>query len=155
MAQPKSAAGAGNLAETEHPSLTVVRSLKAGPEKVWQALTEPALLGQWMGPSDEFRTLAETDLRVGGRYRFLMRGPNGAEHDVGGTYLEIVPNRRLVYTWAWKSTPERESRVTVELRPAGEGTQLTLCHEQFHDEEARTQHEQGWNGCLARLEKLV
>jgi len=109
-----------------------------------------------MAPDDAFKVpLAETDVRVGGRYRFVMQSPDGEQHDVSGVYREVEANRRLVYTWAWKSTPERESLVTVELRAAGTGTELTLRHEQFADAEARDKHQQGWNGCIARLEKFV
>jgi len=143
-------------AVTEKPSLTIVRRLKAAPQKVWRALTQPDALKQWMAPDDAFKVpLAETDVRVGGRYRFVMQSPDGEQHDVSGVYREVEANRRLVYTWAWKSTPERESLVTVELRAAGTGTELTLRHEQFADAEARDKHQQGWNGCIARLEKFV
>lgn len=139
----------------EKPSLTIVRNLKGTPEKVWRALTHPEALKQWMAPSDAYTiTLAETDLRVSGRYRIIMKSAEG-EHDVSGVYREITPNKKLVYTWAWKSTPERESLVTFELRAAGGGTELTLKHEQFTDAEARDMHEQGWNGCIARLERLL
>ena len=70
---------------------------------------------------------AETDARVGGRYRIVMRAPDGEEHDVErDVYREVVPNEKLVFTWAWQSTPERESLVTVELKPDGDGTLLTL-----------------------------
>lgn len=140
----------------EKPSLTIVRSLKTTPEKVWRALTQPEALKQWMAPSDDFRiSLAEADLRVGGRYHIVMKSPDGEEHDVSGVYREIVPNKKLVYTWAWKGTPERESLVMVELRAAGSGTELKVKHEQFADEEARDKHQHGWTGCLARLEKFL
>lgn len=140
----------------EQPSLSIVRKLDAGPAKVWRAITEPEMLKQWMGPSDAFKvSVAETDMRVGGRYRIVMNAPDGEVHDVSGVYREIVPNRKLVYTWAWKSTPERQSIVTIELRAAGSGTELTLRHEQFADEAARDHHQQGWIGCLARLEKAL
>ena len=140
----------------EQPSLSIVRKLGAGPAKVWRAITEPEMLKQWMAPSDAFKIpLAETDARVGGRYHIVMHAPDGEVHDVSGVYREIVPNKKLVYTWAWKSTPERQSVVTIELRAAGSGTELTLRHEQFADTEARDHHQQGWMGCLARLEKAV
>jgi uncharacterized protein YndB with AHSA1/START domain len=140
----------------EKPSLTIVRKLKAAPEKVWRALTQPDALKQWFAPSDAFTIpRAETDLRVGGSYHIVMKSPDGEEHDVSGAYREILPNRKLVYTWVWKSAPERESLVTWELRAAGAGTELTLRHEQFADAEARDKHQQGWTGCIARLEKLV
>ncbi len=141
---------------TEKPSLTVVRKFKAAPEKVWHALTQPEALKQWMAPDDAFNIpVAETDLRVGGRYHLIMQSPDGQEHDVSGIYRIVELNRKLAYTWAWKSTPERESLVTIELHAAGSGTELTLKHEQFADAEARDHHEQGWNGCLTRLEKFV
>jgi len=109
-----------------------------------------------VGPSDAFGPSDVTlDLRVGGRYRIVMHGPNGETHRVGGVYREIVPNRKLVYTWAWESTPERESLVTVEFRSAGQGTELVLTHERFADTEARDKHQQGWNGCLDRLGRYL
>jgi uncharacterized protein YndB with AHSA1/START domain len=140
----------------EKPSLTLVRKFNAPPDRVWRALTQPEALKQWMAPSDEFKVpRAEADLRVGGRYNIVMQSPDGDLHDVRGAYREIVPDRKLVYTWAWKSTPERESLVTIELRPVDGGTELTLRHEQFFDAEARDKHQHGWNGCLARLERFV
>jgi uncharacterized protein YndB with AHSA1/START domain len=145
-----------NTKTKERPSLALVRKLDAAPAKVWRALTEPEMLKRWMAPDDAFKVpVAETQVRVGGRYHIVMISPDGEEHDVSGVYREIVPNRKLVYTWAWKTTPERESIVTIELRSAGSGTELTLRHEQFADEEARNRHEHGWKGCLARLERAV
>ena len=145
-----------NTKTQERPSLALVRNLDAAPAKVWRALTEPEMLKKWMAPDDAFKVpVAEAQVRVGGRYHIVMISPDGEEHDVSGVYREIVPNRKLVYTWAWKTTPERESVVTIELRAAGSGTELTLRHEQFADEEARNRHEHGWKGCLARLERAV
>ena len=63
----------------------------------------------------------------------------------------IVPFRGEYY----RLTPERESLVTVELRAAGSGTELTLRHEELADAEARDKHNQGWIGCLGRLERLM
>jgi uncharacterized protein YndB with AHSA1/START domain len=95
--------------------------------------------------------LAESDAYVGGRYRIVVRSPGGEEHDVSGMFREVVPDRKLVFTWAWRSTPERESLVTVELKPDGDGTSLTLTHEQFFDEAARDRHRGGWAPILDRL----
>jgi uncharacterized protein YndB with AHSA1/START domain len=109
---------------------------------------------RWFAPTDAFAVpIAEADVRVGGRYRIVMKAPDGEEHDVRGEYREVVPVEKLVFTWAWRATPERESLVTVRLRPLGTGTELTLTHEKFYDAEARDRHEQGWIGCLARLEQ--
>lgn len=145
-----------NTKTQERPSLSIVRKLDAAPGKVWRAITEPEMLKKWMAPGDDFKIpVAEADLRIGGRYHIIMHAPDGQVHDVSGVYREIVPNKKVVYTWAWKSTPERESLVTIELRASGAGTELTLKHEQFADAEARDHHQQGWMGCLARLEKAV
>ncbi len=137
------------------PSLTLKRRLKAPPAKVFAAWTDPEKMKRWMGPADVAATHAETDTRVGGRYRIVLLAPNGEEHDVSGVYREVVPNEKLVFTWAWKSTPERESLVTVLLKPDGGGTLLTLMHEQFYDDEARDRHEHGWIGALDKLERFV
>jgi len=134
------------------PSLAIVRDFRSSPEKVWEAWTSGAALGRWMAPSKEFTIpTVEVDLRVGGRYRIVMRSPDGELHDVSGVYRSIEPYRRLEFTWAWKSTPERESLVAIELRPTRDGTQLTLTHAQFADEAARDRHREGWAGCLDQL----
>jgi uncharacterized protein YndB with AHSA1/START domain len=108
-----------------------------------------------MGPGEVKTMRAEADTRVGGRYRIVMQAPNGEEYDVGGVYREVVADEKLVFTWAWKSAPERESLVTLLLKPDGDGTLLTLTHEQFADEDSRNGHEQGWNSSLDKLEKFV
>lgn len=139
----------------DETSLAIVRKLKASPRAVWRALTQAEALKQWMAPSDAFEVLvAETDVRVGGRYHIVMKSPDGEEHDVSGVYREVVANQKLVYTWAWKSTPERESLVTIELTPAGDATELLLKHERFADKQARDRHEEGWTGCIKRLARL-
>ena len=140
----------------QKPSLSLVRRFNASPEALWRAWTDPQSLKRWMAPTDRHSVeLAETDVRVGGRYRLVMKAPDGELHDVSGVYREVVPNRKLVYTWAWRSTPERESLVTLQLRATGEGTELTLTHEGFVDEAARDRHQHGWSGCLAQLERLL
>lgn len=136
-------------------SLAIVRKLKASPQAVWRALTQPDAMKRWMKPSDEFQMLgAETDVRVGGRYHLVIKSPDGEEHDVSGVYREVAANRKLVYTWTWKSAPGRESLVTVELIPAGDGTELMLRHDGFADKPSRDRQEHGWTGCVRRLARL-
>jgi uncharacterized protein YndB with AHSA1/START domain len=136
------------------PSLTLKRRLKAPRERVWKAWTTGEELKRWFGPSDAMVIeVADVDLRPGGSYRIVAREPGGERHEVGGVYREVEPNARLVFTWAWISTPERESLVTLELRDAGGETDLTLTHEHFFDAAARDRHQHGWTGSLARLER--
>lgn len=73
---------------------------------------------------------------------------------MSGVYREVVENEKLVFTWAWRSTPERQSLVTVLIKSDGDGALLTLVHEQFADAEARDRHAHGWGGSLDRLERL-
>jgi uncharacterized protein YndB with AHSA1/START domain len=133
------------------PSLTLKRRFNAPPAKVYAAWADPEMLRRWMGPGDVEPLLVEAEVRVGGRYRFVMKSSDGEEHDVSGVYREVVPGEKLVFTWAWKSTPERQSLVTILIKPDGDGTLLTLIHEQFFDEAARDRHEHGWTGCLEKL----
>jgi uncharacterized protein YndB with AHSA1/START domain len=109
---------------------------------------------QWWGKSTCRDPVAETDVRVGGRFRVQFWGEGGEHHSVSGVYREIEPDRRLVFSWAWQSTPERQSQVTVDLKPDGDGTILTLTHEQFFDQAACDDHRRGWTAGLDNLERL-
>lgn len=138
------------------PSLTLVRRLKASPTTVYAAWTDPKVMAQWFGPNHTHIVSAQTDVRVGGKFRVVMRETESGEiHDVSGVYREVEPDRKLVFSWAWITTPERESLVTVSLQPISEGVELTLLHEQFFDEDARDSHNGGWTGSLDRLERLL
>jgi uncharacterized protein YndB with AHSA1/START domain len=142
--------------DRERPSLTLRRHFDVAPDKVWRAWTEPQALKQWFGPAEIVTvTVPELDVRVGGRFRVLMLAEDGERHEVSGVYREVVPNRRLVFGWAWVSTPERESRVTVLIEPSGKGSDLTLLHEQFFDQAACENHTHGWTGSLVKLEALL
>ena len=110
----------------------------------------------WWGatPHNRRKPIAETDLRVGGRFRVQYWGQNDEHHSVSGVYREVVPDRKLVFSWAWQSTPERESQVTIDLKPDDDGTILTLTHEQFFNESARDDHKRGWTLALDNLERI-
>jgi uncharacterized protein YndB with AHSA1/START domain len=73
-----------------------------------------------------------------------------------GVYKEVVPNRRLMFTWTWpNSTPERESMVTIAFKAVAGGTELDLRHEQFFDEGARDGHKRGWGEALDKLDGFL
>ena len=111
---------------------------------------------KWFGPEETASVLlADLDVRVGGRYHIAFVTSDGEHHDVSGVYREVVEYRKLVFTWAWRTTPERESLVTIELRPSGIGTSLVFKHEQFFDEAARDGHERGWSGTFRKLERYL
>lgn len=145
------------MSKPQVPSLTLKRRLKAPAEKVFAAWTKPEALTHWFGPAETQQgTLrADMDVRVGGRYRISFKTADGDYHEVGGAYREVVRNERLVFSWAWHSTPERESLVTITIKADGDGTILTLHHERFFDQKARDGHNRGWTGTLEKLERYL
>ena len=119
-----------------------------------RGLDAAAKMIRWWGVTGHPKTpVAEAEVKVGGRFRVQFHTPDGEHHSVSGVYREIVPDRKLVFSWAWQSTPERESQVTVDLRPDGEST-VSLTHEQFFNEKARDDHRRGWTLALDNLEKV-
>jgi len=99
---------------------------------------------------------AELDVRVGGRFRIVFGGPDGKMHECAGVYKEVVPNRKLVFTWCWpNTTPERVSVVTIVFEDLKGNTQLTFKHEQLFDEKVRDDHKRGWSGLLDKLERFL
>jgi uncharacterized protein YndB with AHSA1/START domain len=138
------------------PSLTLKRHIKAPPAKVYAAWTEAEKIVKWFGPHEtvDGSVKAEMDVRVGGKYRASFKTVDGEHHEVGGVYREVIPDQRLQFTWAWHTTPERESLVTITVVPDGAGTMLTLLHEQFFDQKAADGHRHGWTGTLDKLEAI-
>jgi len=138
-------------------SLTLVRRIKARPSIVFDALTTPEGIAFWWGPDDGPVLVAETDPRVGGRFRVRFRRLDGSEHESSGEYLEFVKPERLSMSWRWKGGAEDpgESLVEITLRGVAEGTELTLTHSRLHDEDSSSRHAEGWSACLDKLERHI
>jgi uncharacterized protein YndB with AHSA1/START domain len=139
----------------QRPSLTITRRLGASPQKVYAAWTQAENLIQWFAAQAKPGSVkADLKVRVGGRYRIsFIDEKSGEYHEVGGLYREVVPDARLQFTWAWHSTPERESLVTIEFKPDAGGTLMIFRQEQFADQAACDNHERGWNKFFDVLEK--
>jgi uncharacterized protein YndB with AHSA1/START domain len=133
--------------------LTLVRRIAARPAIVFEALTTAEGIAHWWGPDAGPVLIAETDVRVGGRFRVRFRMLDGSEHESSGEYLEVRSPERLVMSWRWLGGDEdpNESRVEINLRPIPEGTELTLTHSALFNEETRRSHEEGWSGALDKL----
>jgi uncharacterized protein YndB with AHSA1/START domain len=131
--------------------LVLRRVLPASPDRVFAAWTDPASLSRWMSPNRS--ASATLDLRVGGAIRIVMKGPDwDIEHT--GEYREIDPPARLVFTWNSPYTGPEPSIVTIELRPHGDGTELTLIHEQLPADQVDP-HRGGWAQILENLESVL
>ena len=136
--------------------LTLVRRIRARPSIVFEALTRPEGIAQWWGPDAGPVLCAETDVRVGGRFRVRFRTLDGTEHESSGEFLEIVEPRRVVMSWQWTHGGEPEekgetSRIEIDLEPIDSGTQLTFTHARLQSEASRASHEWGWSGALDKL----
>lgn len=140
------------------PAFGLARRYAAAPEKVWRAWTDPEAVKRWWGPGPQDPvSLAELDVRVGGRFRIVFGGPQGRDHECAGEYLEVVRPRKLVFSWCWpNSTPDRVSQVTLLFHPAPDGgTALEFRHEKFFDAAARDGHRRGWTESFAKLEQFL
>ncbi|MEE9518624.1 MAG: SRPBCC domain-containing protein [bacterium] len=139
-------------------TLNLTRTYSAPRDDVFRAWTEPEALKRWFAPSDEFSTpIAEVDLRVEGAYRIGMKPPDQEDmFIVVGTYREVQPPEKLIFTWSWEQGMDvGETLVTVEFSDLGGSTEVVLTHELFPNEQARDKHNEGWSGCLERLEKIL
>jgi uncharacterized protein YndB with AHSA1/START domain len=139
-------------------TLFVKRTFAAPRVKVFEAWTKPEVLRQWFAAGDDYDgSFAEVDLRLGGSYRIAMKHrAKGIEHVAYGTYREIVPNERLVFSWSWEEDPTKEETlITIELRDAGEGTEMSFRHDLFSTTKLRDEHGHGWRLCLDRMAKTL
>jgi uncharacterized protein YndB with AHSA1/START domain len=139
-------------------SLTLVRRIRARPSIVFAALTTPEGIRHWWGPDPGPVLRAETDVRVGGRFRVRFRTLDGREHESTGEYVEVIDAKRLVLTWQWTDGGEPQeqgevSRVTIDLAEFDLGTELTFTHSRLRNEISRQSHERGWRGALDKLER--
>ncbi|MDB5455566.1 MAG: hypothetical protein JWP92_1151 [Caulobacter sp.] len=143
--------------------LVLTRLIDAAPERLFQAWTDPKLLPQWFAPRPLTTPVCEIDLRVGGVCRTVMRTPDGVEYPNEGVYLEIVENRRVVFTDAfgadWAPSGKPFMVATISFEPEGGQTRYTARaqHWTVADREAHEQmgfHE-GWGQCADQLAELL
>jgi len=131
--------------------VVVKRVIKASPEDVFEAFTNPEIMTKWFYGMEDGSVEVLNTLEVGGAYILNMISTDGKEYRHTGEYKVIVPPEKLVFTW--NSDHAQDTVVTVHFRPAGEHTEVTIEHEFLTDEE-RENHRRGWTMCLGNLEKL-
>jgi uncharacterized protein YndB with AHSA1/START domain len=147
-----------NQPTNQVPGLYLTRVVPASRERVSAAWTTPDAIKAWFGPGDCEVLDARIDLRIGGKYCFVLSTEQLGEISVSGQYEEIKPPEKLIYTWRWAGSAEltdATSLVTVEFVAAGSATEIRLTHEQLPTLESRDSHGQGWNGALDKLAKYV
>jgi uncharacterized protein YndB with AHSA1/START domain len=139
-------------------SLEIKRFINAPRSRVYATWTDPAQLKEWWGPESVRTRNFAAEVRVGGKYRWDLINQEDEEMSVFGEYRELVPEKKIVFTWKWDDDDVWENRssiVTVELSDRDGGTELLLKHEQLPSTESRDRHDEGWNSVLDRLEKFL
>lgn len=132
-------------------TLTVEHLIQAPPARVFDAWLAPDLLARFMAPAEGVTVShAATDPRVGGRFEIVMTTPDGKDLPHRGTYRQIVPHDRLVFSWE-SANAGTESEVTLAFFPQGQGTLLRLTHVRLPDEESRASHQGGWTRILGLI----
>jgi len=108
--------------------LILVREFDAPKSVVYNVWTKPEHVAKWWGCDTLVNVVCETDIRVGGAYRYVNRDANGKEHPFTGIYREIVPNERLVYTQIYDVAPwsEHEALVTTIFTEELDRTTVTV-----------------------------
>jgi uncharacterized protein YndB with AHSA1/START domain len=138
-------------------TISIERTFRAPPEKVFDAWTDPAKLARWFGPDGFTTTTHELDLRAGGEWRHTMRGPDGTEYPNRIRFVEVACPSRLVYDHL--SSPPFRTTVTFEPYEAG-GTRMRFRMAFPHEDAFRVATEihgakEGAKQTLARLADLV
>ena len=136
-------------------AVEVRRVVKADPQRVWDAWTQPEQMKKWSCPAPGGAESVSCDLKVGGAFEIHMEVEEGS-HTAFGVYREIDPPNRIVYTWDWREEENAmgETLVTVEFRAVDGGTEVTVLHEGFPAAEARDGHEEGWGACMSHFAAL-
>lgn len=139
---------------TTELTMTVTRTLLASPARVYDAWLDPGMLARFMVVCEGgAKADVANDPRVGGTFRILMRdGDREIPHH--GTYLELVPHRRLVFTWQSPHSVEG-SVVTLTLTPDGDGTHIELRQDRFASEALCEGHRKGWTRILEELAQQI
>lgn len=150
----------------EKTSLTVSKWIKAAPARVFKAWTSPQQMSKWFAPDlQKITPHVQADFKVGGHYRIEMKQAY-SKPIVNGKYLEIVANKKIVFSWVWEGTGNCsegaseakssdpvavDSVVTVEFKDKNGGTEVVLTHERLPNTDQAERHTQGWTGCLENL----
>lgn len=137
-------------------TLELRRTFNASKARVYAAWTNPEFVAKWFHPAEVMTTTVNTlNLQVGGQYQFTMHGDG--DFVIGGTYQEIVPSEKLVFTWQWEGEEDTPPMlITLNfIEVDADNTEMILLHERFPKPEDRDNHEIGWEGTLVELERFL
>jgi uncharacterized protein YndB with AHSA1/START domain len=134
--------------------LLITRIFDAPASLLFALWSKPEHMKRWMGPSSFTCPEAQIDFRVGGSYRAMIKSKERGENWFGGVYREIVPNKRLVFTFAWDNDGPSagvETLVTITFEERNGKTVQTFHQRPFLSIESRDSHVGGWTGAFDKL----
>jgi len=132
--------------------LIVQRTLKASTNRVFEALSDAKIMTQWFFAHPGWSANVENKFEVGGSFAINMKSPEGDVYPHTGEYREIVPNKKIVFTW--NSLAVKDTLVTISLKSLEDQTEVTLKHEFITDPEVYASHENGWECVLSNLDDI-
>lgn len=156
--------------DADRHAVKLERIFEAPVERVWAAWTDPEMIKQWWGPKDFTAPAARIDFRVGGRYLYCMRSPEGRDYYSAGTFREIEPYKRISMTDGFSDpagnlVPASYYEmtedmplvmiITVTFEPQGGRTKFTLHHQVVRNEEVKRNTAQFWIDTFDKLEKIL
>ncbi len=153
-----------NVPETNSSrDLVLTRLIDAPPEAVFRCWTEPELMTRWFAPKPWSTPRASVDLRPGGATLVVMADENGTEYPNPGQYLEVIPNRKLVFTDAytgdWQPSEKPFFTCVLTFEPEGSKTRYTAIARHWTIEDRETHEKmgfrEGWSLCAAQLEDVA
>jgi uncharacterized protein YndB with AHSA1/START domain len=135
------------------PTALVERDYDHPAQAVFDAWTNPEVIRRFWHAGPDWETpVAEVDLRVGGAVRVVMRTPDGTEYGGGGEFTEIVPPRRLAFTWHWDDdSPQQTSLIELTFEERDGATKVVLSHSGLPSDESARNHTDGWQQVLDNL----
>jgi len=147
-----------NISTPSEREIRIERIFNAPRERVWQALTEPALVAQWWGRGNKL-VVERMELERGGHWRFVEHGPDGV-HGFEGRYREVKPPERVVQTFEWDGMPGHVAVETMTLEDLGDGRTRIVTVSLFHTREERdgmlhSGMEGGLNESYAALDRVL
>jgi len=132
-------------------SVRITRRIRATPEELFDAWTNPESVRVWMCPGDVKESRAQLDPRVGGKFQIDMVAPK-ATVALAGEYLVVDRPRKLSFTWVSMHTSQQPTVVTIDLKPVGaDETELTLTHTGFQSADSAKGHRVGWGTIIEKL----
>ncbi len=152
------------IAPENELELVIARRIAAPAEKLFRCWTDASLMPEWFCPKPWTVEVTKLDVRPGGASEMIMKGPNGEAFPNNGVYLEVTPNRKLVftdaYTEGWKPAEKPMFTGVITFEDAGNGETLYVARARHWTRESAEEHakmgfHEGWGIVAEQMEALA